>query len=657
MNLFGLGATLNENELREITRKGLNNLLTSYADEADVFNEIIQNSVDSVVKAKRDGLYQQGEAPSITVVIGRRTQGHHYFLVSDNGVGMSPTVAEKLTVPGYSYGKKKGKTLGYKGVGASYFFAASKKVCLRTMDPNGEQTEYTVRNSFEWIKNEDEPPPTVTSNFEIPDEVSQFAQSGRGTTICFFFHEGITPPTLSNLVVTGGGAEIETKNWMCFLASKTALGAVVNFPDVGLKIRIVLHTGDDFFVQNWTWGDFDREMNIVGYPFPYRVLRNAKSASELDSLPEEQRVRHTRKYNAIHRRWTAQDIIDQIASLDSDEKERLSAHLDWVDGYFCYSTDVMKELNARLGGRNYLIRHGIRIAVDGIPQGRNVDLSLTSNQGLDRQAHIVISFKGLELDTGRKISADETITSAIAKIGRKVMDVLKEYRWAMRVKGRPEIAADLATWRTSVEARSSQSLVKKLFEAAERAPILRVDPENESEVIALFVALIDQEWLKGYRITAISGYARYDALCDVDAQSTHVKNLDDQFSVRSTENSPHGTSKVLEFKNNFDALIQDFEEKSKLPSEIDFVVCWDVPNLNVGRGRIEPTYGDWRDNRSIYGGSYRWYDDNESSTFPIISLRNFVSELLSKMELSLGEPGLGTITFRDRLQLDKDQSV
>jgi hypothetical protein len=655
MNLFGLD-TISEDDRKNVARRNLNNLLTSYADEADIFTEIIQNSFDAVIKAKKENLYQ-GTTPRITIVIGRRNEGHHYFFVADNGIGMSPEIAQNLTVPGFSYGKKKGKTIGYKGVGASYFFAASQKISLLTIDKQRNKTEFTVRDSFEWIKNEDEREPSIDTKFDGPDYLNSLLPIDRGTAVYFQFHDGANPKNLNGIVIIGDGKETELKNWICFLASKTALGTVDSEEMAGIEIDLRLDLGESQLEQAWRIGDFSRENQIIGYPFPHKVFRTAKSIDEIEATPSEQRYRHNRKYHAVYKRWPAEEIIDSIPTLDSEEKSKLIEHLEWVDGYLCYSTDVLREVNNRMGGRSSLVRHGIRIAVDGIPQGRNLDLSLTSSQGLDRQSHIVLSFKGLELDTGRKISADEIVSSAIGKIGQRVVGVLKEYRWAMKKKDRPEVTSDLENWRSSIAARSQNSIIGELYLQLGLPPVFSVDPDNESEVIALFVSLISHNLLKGYRIQALSGYARYDSLIDIDSESDEVRSLEDIFSVRNEEINIHGLSRVLEFKFSFDDLLDDFDEKTKNPTEIDFVVCWTLPDLNVRRGRMEPTYGEWRDNRSIYAGSYVWVDENETSSIPVLVLKNYISEKLSLLEEKNGTPGIGYGTLNLIKRSDNEAQI
>lgn len=652
MNLFGL-ESISEDERKNIAKRSLSNLLTSYADEADIFAEIVQNAFDSVMKAHRDGLYVDDQRPKLTIIIGRRISGgHHYFYVADNGTGMSPDVAANLTVPGYSHGKKKGKTVGYKGVGASYFFAASQKVAMKTIDVNEVVTEVSVRGSFEWIKGEDERPPEVTPTAEVPDVVSRFLPQTRGTGLYFQFHDGMKPKNLNGLVVVGDGNERELKNWACFFASKTALG-IVEPPAVQIEVELCLDLGDQFIKQLWRTGEFNRENNVVGYPFPSQVLRNGKSVDEIEATALEQRHRHNKRWPAIYKRWTSTELIAQL-QLEPEESAKLVEHLNWVEGYLCYSTDVLKEVNARLGGRSQLIRYGMRIAVDGVPQGRNVDLSLTSSQGLDRQSHIVLSFKGLELDTGRKISADEVVASALSKVGQKVVNVLKEYRWAMKKKDRPDVTSDLNNWRNEVSARSPSSMIKSLYALKGIPALFRVDPANESEVIALYVSLLANGLLKGYKLQAISGYSRYDSLTDIDNQSDAVRDLDDPLSVRDPDPDLDGEAKVLEFKFSFDDLLQDFADKVKNPTEIDFVVCWTLPDLNLTRGRLEPCYGNWRDHRSVYGASYIWHDENDSALIPVICLRNVIAELLSNVEASQGIVAIGRGTFEQISRDDRD---
>lgn len=641
----------------EVARRNLKNLLTSYADEADVFTESIQNAVDAITTAEAEGMYRDGELPRITVVLGRPIDRQHYIYVADNGVGMSSEVAKRITVPGFSHGKAKGKSVGYKGVGASYFFAATNKAALRSISPNGESTEYTVYNSHNWIKNEGERRPEIKPIFDVPKSIAGLIDIKRGTETYFQFHDSMRPATLNNIVVIGGGAESELRNWMSFLCAKTPIGSVLDRGYLNAEIVICLDRGDgDVIQQKWKSGTYSFDNRTTGYPFPHLVLNTAKNTSEIDKTEVHRKHIHAGKHAAVYKVWTADAIIQETTSLEQDEISKLQQHLDGVYGYFCYSTDVLKEINSRLGSRASLIKHGIRIASDGVAQGRNVDLSLTSSQGLDRQTHIVLMFKNLELDTGRKISADEVIGSAISKLGRRVVDVMKDYRWAMKKKDRPDVQSDLAAWRRDVDVRHQTALIPLVFPNGSKSPLL-VDPSNEQEVIALFSALLTADKIRSIDIAAISGFERYDCLANISDLGDTVRDPEDPLAVRIHNANPTGEKLVIEFKYSFDELLQDFSEKKKNPAEIDVLVCWSVPQLSVERGRFQPCYGQWRDYRALHSASYIWTDENETSSFAVISLKNVIAEILAHQEIREGKDGQGRALINRLEQHDRDHLV
>lgn len=653
VNLFGID-DIGELDRKDIARRQLNNLLTSYADEADLFNEVLQNALDAMLLAGERELYQE-DNPVLTVILGRRRESYQYLFVGDNGIGMSPSTALSLTVPGFSEGKKKGKTLGYKGVGASYFFAASKRAALRTVDSDGERVEYTVLGSHSWILDPEEPEPSVEEEFDVPEFVSKSFDISRGTGILYQFHEGVYPHSLDHTVKVGKSIADELVHWANYLCARTVLGAVESLFSKPLKIRLILDRGEEQAEQFFSLESYDIEKSILGYPFPHKILRTSKDTDEIDGVGPEKRYSHNRRYSAVRKRWKADEIIPKLRSLTEGASEKLERHLDWVDAYLCYSTEIMKECNDRLGGRSQFLRHGIKIAVDGIPQGRMLDLSLTSSQGLDRQSHIVISFKGLELDLGRKISADEDIANAISEVGKHVVGHLKEYRWALKKKDRPDVSSDLSRWKEAIDSRQVESVYVPFCEALNLSPVFAVDPDNEQEVIALFVSLCASGSLLGYDIRAISGFERYDAIVNVSTSSDDLKRFTDPVSIRTDEDQVAGENCVLEFKHSFIDLMHDFAEKKKNPMEVDLLVCWELNELNVDRGRVRPCYEEWRDHRPNYGASYIWEDDNESSSVVIISLKNFVLELLASAERKAGESDIGVGHLARLVRRDRDQ--
>lgn len=651
MNVFGLNEQLTSDEAKRLRKNDLKNLLTSYADEADVFAEILQNAFDAIGSAIRQDYYTQGTNPEILIFIGRRSNDTHYFSVFDNGIGMSPEVVSKFTIPGFSHLKKMGKTIGYKGVGASFFFASSEKISISTKDLNNNRSSLTVKGSYSWIMNETEPEPLITEVEEFPNAVRENIRDCNGTTVCYYFHPGIKPKSLNNIVIQSDILSDELINWSNFLCAKTCLGIIKDISSLNISIRLFLDNGTEVISSQYRFGDYNRENKLLGYPFPWKVFAVHTELSSIDSTPPALSYRHKNKYQAIHTKWNRDEIEAMGIDFSEEEIELVSNHLDLVDVYFSYSTDVMKEVHRRMGTRSMHLRYGIRIVVDGVPQGRMMDFDLTSSQGLNRQTHAVVAFRGLELDTGRKIPSNEVIAEVIRKIGVRIMNKLSEYRWCLKKKDRPPVSENLDNWRNLVESKTSNSITLSLFNCLNIQPPICIDPESENDVIALFVACISSNLLKGYRLQSLSGYNRYDGLIDIDKLTASVCDINDIFSVRDTSVPNGGRLKVIEFKHTFSDLIEDFEQQKKNPTEIDLAVCWSLPGINPSRGELTYCYFDRKDTRPYYAVTHIWSDENQTSIIPIICLQYFIAEYLKDRETS---PGLGLSAFTVLNTKDKE---
>ncbi|WP_166790548.1 ATP-binding protein [Cryobacterium tagatosivorans] len=647
MDIFGIGS-LDVEHQRELVRKHLMNLTTSYSDESDVFTEVLQNAIDAI--ALRDPIANP-DGGNLTIVVGRRTDNAHYLYVQDDGVGMSEELVDRVFIPGYSFGKKHGKSIGYKGVGMSYIVAVSDHIAIRSVK-EGLPTDRTILHTNDWVTDSEKPQPTVDDSFSAPQLVKGLADGiTRGTGVYFEFHSGSDPKSLDNLVIVTDGIEKELRYWAGFLCAKTPLGLATSTlvqQSNPMKVQFIVDRGDDVvFEEPFIRDVYAPDQGKLGYPFPETVFVVGVDTNTIDSTPVSQHnLKHARRHQAVFHEWSGPEFIEEMV-LDDDEKTLLLKHLHWVRGYLCYSTDVMKQVKKNMGTRGPAVRYGARLAVDGAPQGRPLDLSLTSDQGLDRQTHIVLGFSELELDTGRKFVSNEKILHAINKVNQRVVTKLKDYRWALKIKDRVPIETDLAEWIKSVDERAGNSSLPALFAALGATPPARVDPNDEQEVIALWTALVTTAELPGFAMKALSGYNRYDALATIgDDAMTPTGSL----AAVSPDYAPKENA-VLEFKVSFDSLISDFEAKVKIPSEVDVVVCWDCTDLNLRVGRLEPTYGKWKHARPFRAVSYIWHDDASSTHFNVISLKNVIAELLVAHALPGGLSALGVLENRDDAKL------
>lgn len=652
LDIFGT-KFISEEDRVDTLRRQLLNLVTSYSDEADVFTELIQNAVDAL-QAKS---FSRDEAPELLIVIGRRSNEPHYVYVEDNGSGMSPEVASQLCVPGFSRNKTRGRTIGYKGVGASYVAAVSTWFALWSRSDTGATTERTIRHAFDWIVDSDAPAPTVTTEFEAPEVVRKLAsKDGSGTGVLYQFHSGHKPTSLDNMVLVGAGAEKELTYWAAFLAARTPVGEALRKGDSpripNCSIKLVLDRGEDSqveatFTRDWFMSDY----NQLGYPFPDLVYRVSKDIQEIEEDLHKTVARaefHLSKYASVHHRWTGSELVQEMGDVLDDEEQALLSHLDWVYGYLCYSTDVLKEVNKTLGSRTSLIRWGAKLIVEGVPQGRPLDLALTSDQGLDRQTHIALGFDQLELDTGRKFISDEKVLSAVAKVNQRVVTKLKTFRPYLKRKLRPEVASEIDKWITATSARRGNSIVPALLHYSKLGSALMVDPGSENDVIALWGGLVAGGAVPGFNTITHSGINRYDALFDLTQEALTGDAEVDKLAPVSSDIAPKKNA-VLEFKLDFVDLIRDFESGDKIPSEIDLVVCWSSSDLNLRRGTLTPVYGpEWRHSRPARGVSYIWRDDAGDVEIMVIALANLAAELLTYEGDDQGKIRLADLEARDK---------
>ncbi len=640
-------AALQDDEKLELIRRDLINLTTSYADDADIFTELIQNAVDAIyVQHSNEANGSEGE---LVIVVGRRPQNAHYIYVQDNGCGMSDKIVDKVFLPGFSAGKKRGKTIGYKGVGMSYVLGVSNHIAVKTVLPTGDVAERTILQTNNWVVDDANPLPTVKQTFEVPSTIRDIADKiDRGTGVYFEFHPHTKPGSLEGLVIIGDGPQKELEYWARFLCGKSALGIALPGdvePKVQVNVTLGLDDGDSLIQEKFARGKYDPNVPSLGYPFPSAVFKVGSDTSGIDATPEAQRViQHGRRHQAVYHVWKVGELVDEMHNLDGDEKTLLLSHLDWIYGWFCYSTDVLEQVRKLMGTRSQLVRWGVRLVVDGAPQGRPLGLTLTSDAGLDRQTHIVLGFDEVDLDTGRKYVSDEHLTAAINKLTARVVTKLKEYRWALKIKEREPVASDLKEWITRVDARAGDSLITQLFESRDNVPPARVNPDEEQEVIALWTALVAVGFLNGYEMRALSGFKRYDGLVNITDQAVSGGGAMAPLTPTVTPKD----NAVLEFKILFSSLVEDFESGKKLPNEIDLVVCWDCPELNLPSGRLQPTYGEWSHERPVRAASYIYKDGSGANVIPVIALKNVVAELLCLEGIEGGVAMLKLIENRDK---------
>ena len=111
--------------------------------------------------------------------------------------------------------------------------------------------------------------------------------------------------------------------------------------------------------------------------------------------------------NGIYKVWNNDGIIQLLTQRKADaaEIDLATKHGATAYGFFCYSVKVWDQysdelLKLRKGQR--ILRGGLQLATDHMPQGEILVIPLTSNIGYQAQSHVVVHFRDADPDLGRK---------------------------------------------------------------------------------------------------------------------------------------------------------------------------------------------------------------------------------------------------------------
>ena len=149
---------------------------------------------------------------------------------------------------------------------------------------------------------------------------------------------------------------------------------------------------------------------------------------------------------------------------------------------------------------------------------------------------------------------------------------------------------------------------------------------DEQEVIITFTSLCSSRWLNNVVIHAASGHNTYDALIELTTPLNDYREIQPELPDPDSLNS----LLVCEFKLSFDQLLSDFNNAKKESDKINVCVCWSCNKSDSEKhdqGSIEPTYGQWKNERRIPGQTHLWRGNNGHNTIYVIALETLLYEL------------------------------
>ena len=470
--------------LSATVKREIRNILKSYTGWHDPFSELIQNALDAVDHRKqKDKNYK----PAIWIRIDLK---ENVISITDNGIGFTEDQFRNFLAPNVSF--KKQNDRGNKGVGATYlaygfnFFQVGSKT-------SDFSFVGTLKDGREWV----EDPTGTKARPKIQESKvihEAFGEIDQGSTFSLkLVGDFIHPKDLKWV-----GAS-NADQWEFVLRIKTPLGGIYfNRP----YFLSVCH----LTVIDEKGNRTQKDITKCEYIYPHEVIPTCKSLNEIRKKQQElidsgkDGSKFPDSYNkliGLYNSWTYEDFISDKGefkgALNEEYKAIAGKHKFSTYGFFCYSTDVWDKINdeiAKLRKGQRILRGGLQLATNGMPQGELLIIPLTKNIYYQNVTHVVVHFDEAEPDLGRKGFQPDLLILAqdiAAAIVRKFLN------WRNRLKketGAPDLMGEkkIHEWiklQEDHEKKNPLIISREDFFLPIREPSITSKPLNEQDVSPL----------------------------------------------------------------------------------------------------------------------------------------------------------------------------
>jgi len=387
------------------------------------------------------------------------------------------------------------------------------------------------------------------------------------------------------------------------------------------------------------------------YLYPHTVIPACKSLDEIQKKQSElissgknaaKLPDSFYKLNGLYKTWetSAFSPTGIFKGLHENDFELLTQYKVSCYGFFCYSTDIWDSYNdnvlkIRKGER--ILRGGLQLATNTMPQGDLLLIPLTRNIGYQNVTHVVVHFVGAEPDLGRKGFQPE-LEELAKKISTIVVAAFLGWRHHLKQEtgAPPDIVErkNIHDWIVEQEVHEkNQPLVITRSDVflPTMEPSITSKPLNEQDVIALFNQLLAGGVIRGVRLMAASQYKQYDSVARLILKPPLENH---KFDVAKNPLGVVGEDikeflsepRILEYKYSFDALIEEFEKGEKTEKDIQLVVAWEMGAKWATRYSITPLLHESNvHHRYFHGATHvvKNYATGEQ-VFPIIILSELI---------------------------------
>lgn len=569
-------------QLASSKKKQIRNILKSYVSPFDPFSELIQNAMDAVDRRKSD-LCEIEYQPKLWLTINLKENS---FSITDNGIGFKEKEFKSFLAPNISFKDKK-KTRGNKGVGSTYIAYGFNLLQFGTKG-NGHSFVGEISNGQEWVE-DDQGINTRPVVVECKEFDPYFDEIDRGSAFKIKFGGKNTKPK----DLTWFSAKTP-EQWLYLLLIKTPLGSIPYLNNhqefIQFTLKVIDEYGNEQILQD----------QKAVYMFPHTKISASKNLKDVLDAQDKLNSRSAdaselpkKFFNSygIYEFFTTQDLISAVRNLDEPELELLNEYKIEAYGYFAYSTSVWDQLNdrtAKLRKGYRILKGGLQLSTNQMPQGDLIVIPLTSNTGYQNQCHVIVHFCGADPDLGRKGFQPE-LKELSEKVAIGIVNRFKKWRRLLKSDGgtKPDITKEkeLYEWVKQQEEHEKSfplTIVNNNFFAPIQEISITSVPQSEQDVIVLFNQLIAGGVIRGIKLLATSQAKQYDGIFKFfvkEPYDNHIFDKDknplgvDQLEIKSDYISP---PKVLEYKFNMDALMAEFENEEKNEKDISLVVTWDI---------------------------------------------------------------------------------
>jgi hypothetical protein len=560
-------------------KREMQNILKSYVGFFDPFAELIQNAMDAVETRARE--LKDISKPHILIAIDLRENS---VTVADWGIGFKKDQFKTFLCPNISF-KDGTLSRGRKGVGATYLAYGFNRLKLLTKTPDFSMVA-EIRDGRKWL-DDTKGITTRPKVSEIGADSECLDQIDRGSSFTLWVGGDNTRPKDLRWI----GADTADQ-WKTVLLLKTPLGHI----SLGSKDEVPITF--DLEVTSPDGSRTSLTNQVAGYIYPHTIVSGTISLREV--LSEQQRriekgldasklPDRFKNQNAIFGIWNTAELLKFFQSAEEGEQRNLVQKFGVeAYGFFCYSTKIWDQFNDNVAklrkGKRILLRGGLQLATDGMPQGDLLVIPLTSNIGYQNQSHVIVHFRNADPDLGRKGFQPE-LREVAEQISVAVVNVLKKWRHLLKKDSgaAPSIVDEgkLDTWiqeQRQHEVDHALRIKNANFFLPLKEISITSQPQSEQDVIVLFNQLLAGGVIRGIKLLAASTHQKYDGIYRYAVENQVFDKNFNPLGVPEMHHQEEYTSKpyVLEYKHNVDALIQEFESQEKNEADISLVVAWDI---------------------------------------------------------------------------------